>query len=720
MKTISFDGKKLTGYDSLAKMLETTIRAKGLTNRNSDLAKLTIGLESLSASEQSALANAVNESSRILETTIGDTEYNEELTQAQQDAGVILLNAAGDPEKYHESATRQVASASDMILDPTSVDVTNVASQESYDNREIEQTLARSIAFNIGAARQMPFMEMFFPTITITPDQAGLTINVVRNMVHNHFIHDSKGLPQGDQFGNLSLIDALIDSSILENKATDIVPTYNDTTGVFDTEFGLFPVKVGNTEVDSGAFLFNTRFNLISASANAITEPFFSRDQTDTIDSMLRLKTVNLEVVDKNDVTSIIPLDVKGLSQTGFLRAHEGNDRDTTLNWTTDTITITGKTLDKNKNEAAALAELKNAPNDKYVVRLRMGAGGRVNLADGEAELTGNSVTVHEVYETVELADGSTDLVRIDDPAIITNVKSMFKSLKLRSFTLDARYANLNRRERGLMVRQQGDRKRYVVPMTAPITALKPVTDTSTEFAVDAAVQTCRVSNTVAGIKALMEFDEMMNRYNGPLGRQYKPTDLNCVGIFSLRPYYERKTFDFMEAVGNLNSTDKPMDIASALCLSLRDSFAKAIQFSGWGAAQECLTGGNKETPTAQLICDPRVVQFLTVQGDNRLFGEHYKTKVETTDYLEFRNKIFMSVRREASVNEPDGLNFGNMFWIPELSTNLPIARSGQISQEFTIQPRRLHIVHCPILIRYDLANLDKVVDNRVPVTIAQ
>jgi signal transduction histidine kinase len=85
---------------------------------------------------------------------------------------------------------------------------------------------------------------------------------------------------------------------------------------------------------------------------------------------------------------------------------------------------------------------------------------------------------------------------------------------------------------------------------------------------------------------------------------------------------------------------------------------------------------------------------------------------------LNFRDKIYVVPRRESSVNSPDGLNFGNMFWLPELITNMPISRNGQISNEFTVQTRRRHICHCPIMIRIDLDNMDKVIDTKVATAV--
>lgn len=704
-------------FDALAAKLNLALVANGV-NTNPMAGRASFGLESIGEEQLPEVEAALGDAERDLTAAVGDEEWNEELTEGQQDAGVIVMNATNDPAGYHAAATAEV-SASDAALDPNSVDVQNI-STESYDQRNIEQTMALSIAFNIGAARQQPAMELFWPTVSLTADQAGLTLEVTRNMVHNHFVHNSKGLPTPDQFGQKSLIDALIDSSILHNQATDIVPVYDESIGIFDTEVGSFPRQLDNVEVQSGAFLFGVANNIIDADTSSLTDPFGQRDQTDSIDSLVRLSKVFVEITDAKDVKSIVPFDVRGLPYTGFIKSPEGHERQANLAWTTTSLPLHGKLADKTGIEAEALQALRVAPYDDHVFMLKLSANGSINLADGNCELSAGSVSVYEVYKVVKAQDGSTDLELIKDPSEVTAAKALIKSITLRSYVLDARYANLNRRERGLIVRTDTRRQKYMIPLQAPITAMKPITDTETGYNIDAAVQAARVANTTAGIHELLQFDEFMHRYRSSQDRHRPVADIECIGKHVLRPYYERRTFDFTKVINNLNSHTLADDIASALTLNLRDSFSKAMLTSGWNAAQECAAGGAKEKPTAMIVCDPRVAQFLTVKGDSRLFGDYYKTAVEVSDYKEFRNRIYMSVRREASVQNPDGLSFGNMFWLPELITNLPVARTGQISNEFTVQTRRRHIVHCPILIRYDLVNLDEVVNAKVPVAVTQ
>lgn len=711
------NSNKGINYDSVAGGLGQKLKTLGNFGFASKAgARISFGLESMNAEEVENQETEQLEAVEILKEQVGEDVWQEELTEGQRDAGVIVMAASGDPEAYHAVAT-DTTTNSQAQLDPSSVDVQNV-SQESYDSREIESMMPVSVAFNIGAARQDEAMEALWPTISLTADQAGLNIEIVRNMVHHHFTHNAQGNQSKALFDQKNLIHALIDSSILKNQATDIVPVYNTTSGVFDQQVGIIPQTIDNVAVDTGAILFNQPFNLIAIGGGSLTDPFGARDMTDTVDSLVRLKDVFIEVKNDAAAVSIIPIGVLDLSLTQFQASQEGNDRDVTLNWTSSAITISGNQLDKSGSVATALEAFRTTPYDKFVIVLKMNASGRLNLADGNGELSSGSVTIDGFYKQVILADGTQDLVKVADSAEILAAKAKITELKLRSFNLDARYANLNRRERGLIVRQDIRNARYTIPLQPPITALKPVTDTKTGYAVDSAIQATRVANTTAGVAELMRMDNFLARYRNSSSFLDDNAATIGIGAYLIRPYYERKVVQMTKLINNVNSHTLSQDISSHLTLLIRDCFAKAMMISGWMAAQQCSGSGSKEKPTAVIITDPRTAQYLFVQGDTRLLGDSFNAKPVVSNFLEFRDRIYVAPRRESSVNQPDGLNWGNMFWLPELITNMPIARGGQISNEFTTQTRRRHICHCPILIRIDLQDMNKVIDTKVPLSV--
>ena len=711
--------KHTSGVDFDSAVVDIANRAAllgGLGFTSKAGAKMSYGLESMTEDEIAVSETTHDEAEDILKDTIGEDVWNEELEQGQKDAGIIVMAASGDVEKYHAAATN-TSTDGGLQLDPTTVDVQNI-SQESYDAREIANMMPVSVVFNVGAARQDDAMEAVWPTISLTADQAGLNLEVTRNMVHSQFTHTSQGKQSKELFGQRNLVHALIDSSILKNQATEIVPVYNITAGIFDEQVGVVERTIDNVTVDSGALLFNQPFNLIGVGAGSALDPFGARDMTDTIDSLVRLNDLYVEITDDASHTSIVPINVLDLNLTQFQKSQENSDRDVTLSWSTNSVTINGKQLDKNGKLAEALEAFRTSPYDKFVIRLKMSANGRLNLADGNGELNSGNVSIDGFYKQVIRQDGTQDLVPVAESAEVLAAKAKITSLKLRSYTLDARYANLNRRERGLIVRQDTRNARYTIPLQPPITALKPVTDTKSGYAVDSAIQTARVANTTAAVAELMRMDKFLSRYQNSSSFLDENTATIGIGAYMIRPYYEHKVVNMPKLINNVNSHTLAQDISMHLTLLIRDSFAKAMMVSGWMAAQQCSGSGTKEKPTAVIITDPRTAQYLFVQGDTRLLGDSFNAKPVVSQFLEFRDTIFVLPRREASVNKPDGLNWGNMFWLPELITNMPIARGGQISNEFTVQTRRRHICHCPILIRIDLKDMNKVIDTKVPMSV--
>lgn len=713
MKLVSKQLNVGTRYQRLAAGLQKALNTKGGAFVTTGQARGAWGLESLDAGAIPDHESAVETVQSVLQDEVGGEEaLHEEYTEGQIASATIAMMATGDPVAYATKA-RESVTGSDYQLDAGTTDV--AVSTESYDASEIKNMMPVSIAYNLGAARQDEAMEALWPTIALTADQAGLELTVARTMVHYYWTHKYKGAATTNTaFNQRSLIDAFIDTSILRNQAIDLIPLYETDTGIFDTEVGVIPRTQDDNVIDSGAILFNKRFDLIGAGASSQTDPFAQRDHTDTLDGLVRLKTVYVEIEDQAGTKSVVPLDVLDYNGTAFTKTSEGDSRDVGLSWSSYTYAIDGNLKDKTGNPAPALEAMRQGTFAKRVLHLRIGASGTLNLADGHGELMAGTVSIDRVFEEQTLPDGTKDLIELKDPTEVNATKALVKSMTLRSFVLDARYANVNRRERGTFVRIDTKSRRYGVMMQSPVTVMKPVVEVPTQFTIDAAVNTTRAGNSVAGVLELMEVDKRLANYRSPRQRISENSDVPGIGAFVLRPYYERKPLDLTKMINNNQSANLALDISEHLMLFLRDSFAKAMMYSGWYAAQRCQGGNSKEKPTAVIITDQRIAQLIFTRGDTRVMGDRFNAMVEVSDYTEFTNKIFMTVRRESSVQAPDGLSFGNMFWLPELVTNVTATRNGQISDEFTVNPRRRHVNHCPILMHYDILNIDKVIDTKV------
>ena len=65
----------------------------------------------------------------------------------------------------------------------------------------------------------------------------------------------------------------------------------------------------------------------------------------------------------------------------------------------------------------------------------------------------------------------------------------------------------------------------------------------------------------------------------------------------------------------------------------------------------------------------------------------------------------------------PNILNFGNHIYSPEITIQVPITRNGQISNELAVQPRFLHLVHCPIMTVLQVSGIPNCLD-KVPLEV--
>ena len=84
---------------------------------------------------------------------------------------------------------------------------------------------------------------------------------------------------------------------------------------------------------------------------------------------------------------------------------------------------------------------------------------------------------------------------------------------------------------------------------------------------------------------------------------------------------------------------------------------------------------------------------------------------------IEMRNKIYITFGKNGGSNDQiNPLHFGNMFWRPELTTNMQISRGQTTTRELTVQPSFRHVVHLPILASITVSNLKGAATKMVPI----
>lgn len=644
-------------------------------------------------------------------TESGMTDEYDDLTDAQKEAAAIAMQATEDPEAYHKEATRVAGGDSGFDVG-SDIDSRSTPAMEAYDDRNIKDHVHYSPVFNLKAARQDAFGELFYPTLTTTPDRAGFSIRIQRTMVHNEYNHVGDGAPAPETFMSKSLIDATLDHRVLANDSTRIYPLYDVSNEYFSDSVGETEVEIGNVKVKTAPLKIGKKLNLLSISQNSTLDPTGVNDTTDTLDGHMALEALYLKItgLDTSDApqTSFVKFKTLRMPLSEFQKSAEGYDRDMTLAFRTVDIPLHGGLKAVDGSVAAALGKFNAGVNKDLIMRLALSITGAANLETGNVEVNSTGVEIDSLWAT----DPDGEIYQVTDKLTIDAVKAEITGITVDSYDLYSRRSNLNRRQRGLLVRVEAFSESYPIPLGSPITALKPLTDTSTLTDITGPIEAARTLNTNNAVTKLLEYSEALSQYKVSMDRRLPVPKIEGIGRLLVRPYYEHIEFDLQKVVDSPSSHQRASDIRAALVEISRDRITKAAWATGYTAALDAAGGGK---PVVAIGTASRIHRYLVVDGDTRLMSDAFDYRVVTSDDGRMKDKIFLTFIRP-DVKEPDGLSFGNMIWIPELVTDVPNSRGGAQSRELMVQPRVRHVNHLPILIEIDVIGLDEVTEKRVGV----
>lgn len=647
------------------------------------------------------------------------------LTPAQVESGTIIMMASGDPMAYMAKASQlrpameSGVTVVDVSPDLAGYDATYSPAMEAFQETELDKHLPFSYVYNTQAARQDDFGEAHFPTIVVTPDQAGLDVSVRLTQIIREYRHDTSGRPA--EFGERNLIDAVFDFTLLENNATVVVPYFIQGDAVNNEAFVDVAEIPPRLVTDNGA-TFQTsvlragqRINLLGLSQNPGVMASGQLDNTDPLDHLIRLNTIYVKVHSTaSNTDSIIPFDVAHLPLNQYNRPVEGQNRDMLLNYRTSDLVLTYQTQDNSGTAAPALAYLAAPTRQKWIVRLALNVTGNADLERGNVDAAAAPGKIASVWE--ELGNG--DLVEVTDPVQLAALKAELTTFQVIGYDLFASRTNINRRQRGLLVKTQEYKERYTIPLGSPITAQMPVTDTKTGIDLVAPINATRTLNSNKAVTQLIKYGEMLERAKVSMDRRNPVPALEGIGRLLVRPFFERVELRMDEAINSLTSADRNADIQAVLVNQIRNLAYRMRRDAGLQPALDAHTGGTGEKHSLLLGTDTVIEQYLMTTGDTRTFSVGFDHDIVTTQDLRIKDYIYVTFRRKG-VTEADPLTFGCMAWIPEMATTLQVTRNNSTVKEVMVQPRVRHINFLPVMGVIHVINLEKVAAQRVDIPVA-
>jgi hypothetical protein len=724
MKSIlSKTAAEATGTAALVAGLIASTKGRGSVVDSATAGRV-IAMEGLSDSSSSTLDDALtNFRSLIAASNKSGTKY----TVAQEDAAVVAAvygsAAAGYARRapLNTEALRSAAAASlsgPVHIVPATDSAERVA-MEAFDEKANANAMVFSAAYNVQSAKQNEFAEAFYPTVTIGPDQVGFNVNVRLIQAYSEVTRSASGAL--NNFNRKNIIRAIIDASILAVDQTKLIPVYrstggNDSSANFVAAIATTTLTVDGAPLPTRPLAIGKKFSILGISQTDAALAAGQQDQTDAVDSSVRLGAIYLKVsgLDAQNsnaaVTEYYKVDTSNMPTSDFNAAVQGNTRLLTLRFQTKAIKLTKDT----KTTAAGTSVLLDALSTGSV-RLGVTLTGEITQDLGDTIVQTTPVTIEAVNDVNGVALDTGSGAGATAAGVLSDVTVV-------GYDLIAYRTNSNRRNRGKLIDVQHVNFLYTVPLLPPITALRPVSGQDGEDGntLSMLVTATRIQTSNAAVTALLATKATLEAHSLNADAENVANQPALFGAASLliNPAYLTDTVDCATDLDSLTTTARTEDLQILLINKIRDMSARLFVASGYGPALEAMYEGTPPKVTIIIGCDPILHRYLTLNGDTRLTGDQFDYKIVPSYDQRMVNQIVFSFGLESSFNSGvvNPLHFGNMGWKPELTLMLPMVRNGNQVMELTVQPSYRHVTNLPIMGTLTVTNVDTVIGGKVAI----
>lgn len=698
----------------LADAVGNSLRLGGTNIVPANMGRAMVSMESLSESDyENHIAQSRNLTKELREAvmSVGNGMYEGVLGDRSMEAATIVASSFSTGKDY-VNASRNVSLEGIEMPSGSSAAGTfgyrlpkdTFVSLEAFDNMELQKGIDVSIVFNALAIGQSSFNDSWFSVVVGTPDEVVFKINIPRILVQNEYIApDQSGDPA--DFGKKNLIRAALDYTILMNNSTDLVPIVRAGVNVdkFVDAAAVQPVEapVGAVKVLTAPLKINTPHSLINLASNEALKLAGAIGETDAVEPKVSLK--NVYVVASKAGTgggdadeSVLRIRTLTLPGAGFYRAPQGNLREMVLQFDAKSMIIKPDTKDVGEAAPEALAAFATG---KYTLVLGTTLSGKINLE------TSNEKTFASAVEVLQILDEDGRPIDLTGTAATTLLEGL--TFEVIGYDLDARRSNSNLRTKGLILNPDMESRVYYVPLNAPLVSQTPLGQESTGLDLNALVQGVHMQIENAAVTTLLTFDKTLSDWFVSSENINLYPAFETPGELLVAPFYEAFEIDMATALNNTGSAAKVDDIQGVLVAAIREVIARTCRETGYEVALRANNGGSVEQLNVIAVTDPVLPKYLVINGDDRYLGQNATFQVSSVNDLRMRDTIFLSFGRKGT-GKHDPLTFGNMLYIPELAISAQVNRNGATIMERQVQPRFLHIVNLPILIKIKVTNLVK------------
>ena len=231
-----------------------------------------------------------------------------------------------------------------------------------------------------------------------------------------------------------------------------------------------------------------------------------------------------------------------------------------------------------------------------------------------------------------------------------------------------------------------------------------------------------RIVNSINAVTKILENVEIL-RNVVPTIHYGMDTDeapaIEGFGRVMVRPTLFDEKLNIANVISSSSSATRTQDVQAAIVNKIRYGVAHIFTESRLQPAIDAMNGTAGERPELVIGTDPKIASYIMVNGDPRIVGLGFETKVVVTYDVRFRGKIYGSFVRKKT-GDVDILSHGVFAYIPELVTQAQIPFNGATTNVTQVQNRNLHVIFLPVALYIEVEGLEQAASQQVglPMTL--
>lgn len=695
--------------DTVVNELRAIVANGGSRYTSLESAANVIGMESLKEADfaviQSSYADMMHDlrgSGLALELMKG---VEPEQLEVALEACALTLMSGANPEAYYAAAIQNAVAPAGGVLVNTQqsgMAFNDTFGMESFDPVSVQKYLAYTAVANALSVINGDFESVFFPPQIVPAGQTGIDVDIRIPRVFAMNTRTNNGVPIS--FVKHSIIDALVDSSILDIDATTVVPYASSATLpvtlVPNSVIATTTRVIDGVNVDTRPILFGQEVDVIALSSAPGLLKNGAFDTTDSLDPVMNVGTVYYKLsvvtgIGSTPVTTevILAADVSAQTGTqltqvaaGVIQQYHANPH-VELVIKQDFVPVMG-TASSVVGQIEGILGVASGTHWTITGSMRLAANANIETAVMVVDATGAKLT------------RSFDSNGIETPVAALNTSTHTVTIVPVGYVPNVRRTNSNLRTNGTIIDNNTViTYRFPIKLSSPIVSQSPV-GTLSSTTLEGLTQAMRIRNNGNCVKALKQLEVVLAANNGI------PPQSSMMGAEMVKPYYVRDSMDLQTVVNNMQSQYALADMRGALLAAVSNMANELLIKSNYLAALEFCTNSNEGFEII-IVTDTQIGSNLMESGDNRSFGDRRKYRIATSLNSFFKGKIYISFRRSDRGTGMHPLDFGGQLITPALTYDVQVSRNSATVKEIHTIPRTVPYATLPVLGRIDVNNLD-------------